>query len=188
MHLANLVDQEATGAPEADEVVSGTVSAPAVGPRGGVRQRFEASSSSSSAAPVQPRVESVREKKGGVAERAAKAAKAGKPEKETPFFKILKRDWGKGQISSPKVQEYAEAHMASGGVGAESLASAGASGRHPQNLQRAFVHVFGQPKGVPEFTWARIPTSMGEVLHRFFCPIYGLGHFSYLPQWFGHLV
>ena len=62
-HLANLVDQEATGAPEADEVVSGTVSALAVGPRGGIRQRFEASPSSSSAAPAQPRVESVREKK-----------------------------------------------------------------------------------------------------------------------------
>jgi hypothetical protein len=59
-----------------------------------------------------------------------------------------------------------------GARGLESIASAGNSGRNPQNLQRALISAFGWPKGAPNFTWADIPME-GHARaqpHPFICP------------------
>ena len=140
-----------------------------VGPRGGIRRRHaQASASSGSSAAQTPAAPPL--KQGGIAQRMAKAADSDAPAGPSPLLKTLKRDWGRGELSSPKVQEYAQQAMASGASGLGDLAKAGASGRTPQHIQRALTHAFGKPKGTPEFTWARIPTAMGEVLHPFFLP------------------
>ena len=71
-----------------------------------------------------------------------------------PLFRSLKMNWAKGKITSPLVQEFAcgaEQLGGPGSVGMSSLASAGAHGLNPQNLQRALISKFGKPKGAPDF-------------------------------------
>ena len=88
-------------------------------------------------------------------------------------------------MSSPKVQTYAESAAASGAGGLGSLVAAGAAGRHPQNLQRALTNAFGLPKGTPDFLWARIPTTMGNIFHPFVMPHLLFQALLYFCQPFG---
>ena len=92
------------------------------------------------------------------------------PEAALPFNNTLKRDWGKGDISSKRVQEYAMAASQQGAIGLDAVSMAGSSGKNPQNIQRSLLRRFGQPPGSPEISWFNIPTTRGVVPHPFMLP------------------
>ena len=135
-----------------------TRSAPSsvMAPKGGVKKRLastaaegddvaaaaaEVPSASSSHAP--PR------KSGGVRQRLnAHAGDAPPTQADLPLLKSLKRDWGKGKLSSPKVLEYALGAACQGAVGLDRV-SAAAGSMHRQNIQRALISAFGMRKGEP---------------------------------------
>jgi len=50
------------------------------------------------------------------------------------------------------------------------MASAGAAGAHPQNMQRDLISAFGMPAEAPAFTWYPVPTKHGLVAHPFLLP------------------
>ena len=52
----------------------------------------------------------------------------------------------------------------------QGAAAAGSHGRHPQNLQRSLISLFGMPDGAPEFEWYNIPTKSGSHAHPFLLP------------------
>ena len=74
----------------------------------------------------------------------------------------LRRDWARGKLTSRQVQEYAEGAQQSGAIGLDKLARAGASGRHPANVQRALLTYFGRPKGAPKVEWVELPMKDGK--------------------------
>ena len=138
-------------------------------PKGGIRKRIASTSpdrpSSSTGAvgsePSPPR--------GGVRQRIAHRLES-TIAYPLPLNDTLKKQWTKGKLSSPQVQQIAESAMQQGATGADRLAAAGAHGQHPQNLQRSFVSFFGMPKGAPEFVWHKIPLKSGMVSHPFLLP------------------
>ena len=79
------------------------------------------------------------------------------PREDEPLTDKLKEEWGKGVLSSKRVQEFAMAAQGQGARGLEAISAAGASGRNPQNIQQTLVRLFGRPEGSPDFTWAEIP-------------------------------
>ena len=84
---------------------------------------------------------------------------------ETPLEDVLRNDWGKGIMSSKKVQEIALGAEKQGATGLSGISKAGASGKHPQNIQRALFNYFGHPLGVPDFTYVRLPMREGPEFH-----------------------
>ena len=142
--------------------------------RGGVASSHAAASSRDppSAAPSVPSPVA-----GGIALRKRKAGGLAEAPTPKPYTKLLKRDWGKGKLSSPMVQQHAEAASQQGAHGLEEISAAGTSGRHPQNIQRSLVSIFGKPKGAPDFNYAQIPTSMGLMFHPFLYPHFFSLHF-----------
>ena len=104
---------------------------------------------------------------------------------ELPLLQTLKRDWGKGLLSSRQVQEYSLAAEKQGAIGMSAAAAAGSSGKNPQNLQRSLLHVFGKPAGSPEFTWCEVATKRGKQLHPFMLPhMWFSSLFEQCPQQF----
>ena len=87
-----------------------------------------------------------------------------------PLNSSLKKDWGKGILTSRQVQEYASGASQQGASGVDPIASAGNFGKNPQNLQRALLNLFGKPVGSPEISWYNIPTKKGFVAHPFMLP------------------
>ena len=69
-------------------------------------------------------------------------------------------------MSEKLVEEIMGGATAQGANGMPQLASA----KNPQNLQRSLVAAFGHPVGAPQFTWERIPTAQGMMLHPFLLP------------------
>ena len=92
------------------------------------------------------------------------------PSANLPFNASMKRDWCQGRISAKQVQEYAFGAQQQGAVGVIDMAKAGSSGRHPQNIHRSLVSMFGKPDGAPAFCWHDIPTKKGRVLQPFMLP------------------
>ena len=100
---------------------------------------------------------------------SAKAQSRDVPDRDDadlPFNASMKRDWGKGKLSSVKVIEYATGAHEQGARGLERMPRGTAS----QNAQRALMAAFGRPKGTPDFTWAEIPTKRGKIVHPFLLP------------------
>lgn len=127
---------------EADGTDPGAGASSSSAPRGSLRRRLDRASQGASSAAERP----------------------------SPLAGTLMKQWASGQLSSAKVQEIAEAATASNAEGVGGLSSAGPSGRHPQNLQRSLLRMFGRPSGAPDFTWVRVPTSTGHALHPVFLP------------------
>ena len=82
-----------------------------------------------------------------------------------PLTKSLRKHWASGQLSSPLVQELASGAELQGASGVSSLATAGTSGKHLQNLQRSMLNMFGVPPAAADFTWVRIPLARGMGMH-----------------------
>lgn len=153
-------------------------------PVGGIKRRLaEASAEASASSQPTPIVAHVAASslssssatpfvRGGIRQRlqTMSPAVSGPGLKNMPLLRSLKRDWAKGLIHSPQVQEYAQGAMAQGARGCERVAAAGASGAHPQNMQRALISFFGMPQGAPAFTWFSVPTKHGPVKHPFLLP------------------
>ena len=131
---------------EPTEAADSIVAASSSGPRGGIRRRTGGADTS-----------------GG---------STGSGCASTPMIDSLKRDWCIGKVSAKQVQDYVSGAHAQGASGpnVERIAGAGASGQHPQNLQRALISCFGMPLGAPEFSWFKIPTKAGDIHHPFFLP------------------
>ena len=112
--------------------------------------------------------------RGGIRRRIANSGDDGDNTKNNaePLLANMRRRWAEGKISSPLVQEFAAGAVAqgAGGVTTHAAASAGTSGRNPQNLQRDFLNLFGKPKGSPDFFWRRIPTKDGLEFWPFLLP------------------
>lgn len=87
-------------------------------------------------------------------------------EVDLPLTAAMKRDWGRGKLSSVKVLEYAVAAHNQGARGLQSFTRCS----HAQNAQRSLVAAFGRPKGTPDFTWVSIPTARGNIVHPFLLP------------------
>ena len=111
---------------------------------------------------------------GGIRQRLAAATESAKDEKHTgkqgPFWKSLKQNWAKGDISSKVVQELAQGATVQGCTGAEKIAAVGTSGNNPQNMFRDLRTTFGWPLDAPELSWFRIPTKRGVEAHPFLLP------------------
>ena len=168
--------------PDADDLSSVAADLPPVqaasassaGPprRGGIRQRMAAASS------APDHVESVDSplsddgpaRRRGIRQRMAASTPDHVDTVDRSLLYAWKKDWGAGRLSSTKVQEYAMKAIAQGTWGMEAAAAIGASGKHPQNCQRALLNLFGSPAGAPEFTWCPIRTKRGTTIHPFLLP------------------
>ena len=106
---------------------------------------------------------------------------------DMPLIQSLKRDWAKGKLSSPQVQEYALGAAKQGAQGMGGLAAAGSHGSNPQNLQRSLMATFGKPIGAPDFSWFTVPTASGDVEHPFCCHIRGCKPYTTIGLVCGHL-
>ena len=102
------------------------------------------------------------------------ASSSGPPQHQPdnePLTDKLKEEWGKGVLSSKRVQEFAQAAQGQGARGLEAIAAAGTSGRTPQHIQQTLMRIFGKPTGCPDFTWAEIPfAKKGRAVHPFLLP------------------
>ena len=110
---------------------------------------------------------------GGIRRRQAagsEGAGTGGEEKPNELLDMWKRDWGKGKLSSPQIQEYAMGAIAQGAKDMGRAAAIGSHGKHPQNIQRSLISLFGMPPGAPQFSWYTIPTASGDVSHPFLLP------------------
>ena len=139
-------------------------------PKGGIRKRVLANVEEK---PADTPASSSSGLRGGVRQRArARQEDAGGETVDLngPLLQKWKRDWAKGILSSPQVQDYAAGAIAQGASGLGKVAAAGSHGRHPQNLQRSLVALFGTPEGAPPFSWFTIPTKSGDVSHPFLLP------------------
>ena len=104
---------------------------------------------------------------------------------DLPLVESLKRRWADGKITSPLVQEFADAASRQGAEGMRRLASAGTSGRHPQNIQRSLLSFFGTPIGAPGTTWVRPPMRNGGEIHLVLLPheFFGKLYAEPRPRW-----
>ena len=141
-------------------------------PKGGIRKRVLADVGESES---NTQAASSSGQRGGIRRRVlapAEQESAGeaRADIDLPLLRSLKRDWAKGKLSSPQVQDYAAGAAAQGAVGMGRAAAAGSHGRHPQNLQRSLIALFGMPPGAPAFSWFTIPTASGDVVHPFLLP------------------
>ena len=139
-------------------------------PKGGIRQRLGGDAVGASEELAGDAAGSSDVPRGGVRSRLDR--KRGRDEEESsahlPMVVSMKKDWGKGKVTSAQVQEYVWGAVAQGARGMDKLAAAGGSGKNPQNMQRALISAFGMPMGAPRFTWIEIPTKAGRVAHPFF--------------------
>ena len=120
--------------------------------RGGIRQRRDAAAEATATPPTS-------------------ASSSSPSSSALPLNNELKRDWALGKLSSAQVQKYAWSAMEQGAIGLKRLSAIGNSGRNPQNLLRALMHVFGHPRGAPPFGWIEIPTVHGtRTPHPFLYP------------------
>ena len=76
-----------------------------------------------------------------------------------PFTNLLMRKWCSGKMSSPDVQEEADAAMRQNATGLERLAAIGSGGSKPTHLHRGLVAAFGWPTGAPQFSYVEIPVA-----------------------------
>ena len=138
-------------------------------PKGGIRKRVltdaEEAKASTPASSSSGRTGGVRRRVLAPPEQAS-----GHADQPNDLLDGFKRDWAKGKLSSPQVQDYAARAAAQGAAGMGRAASAGSHGRHPQNLQRSLIALFGMPPGAPAFAWFNIPTKSGDVAHPFLLP------------------
>ena len=142
-------------------------------PKGGIRKRMLESdgdrgestgAGSSGAASSSGRI-------GGIRRRVQEdAAVQAADQRDLPLLRSMKRDWARGKLSSPQVQEYAMGAMQQGAFGMGRAAAAGAHGKYPQHLPMCFIALFGMPQGAPEISWFKILVSAGEVSHPFPAP------------------
>lgn len=94
-----------------------------------------------------------------------------RPDIDPTLRDSLRRDWGKGEISARKVQEYAMGAARAGAGGLDDLALAGTSGKNTQNIQRSLLGIFGRPQGAPPIDWVEIPVKGGRMVsHPFIFP------------------
>jgi hypothetical protein len=139
-----------------------------VSPKGGVRKRVladaEENEASTQASSSSGRVGGIRRRVSTPPEQASERTE------ENQLLDGFKRDWARGRLSSPQIQDYAARAIAQGAVGMGRAAAAGSHGRHPQNLQRSLIAMFGMPPGAPPFAWFTIPTKSGDVAHPFLLP------------------
>ena len=135
--------------------------------KGGIRKRVlqsddappSAAASSSSGYP-----------RGGIRQRLSAQEADPSPKPLTPLLRDFKEDWARGKLTSPQVQKFAMSAVHSGAEGMQRAANAGTAGKHPQNLQRSLIALFGVPKGAPDFSWYDIPTKSGVVAQPFLLP------------------
>ena len=103
-------------------------------------------------------------------ERAGATAGRGGGGASLPLNNSLRRQWAKGELTSRQVQELAFGAACQGADGLEGISTAGSSGARPQNIQRSLLSFFGRPSGGADFTWIRIPTRRGSIVHPVFMP------------------
>ena len=77
-----------------------------------------------------------------------------------PFTNLLMRKWCSGKMSSPDVQEEADAAMRQNATGLERLAAIGSGGSKPTHLHRGLVAAFWWPTGAPPFSYVEIPVAV----------------------------
>ena len=147
-------------------------------PKGGIRKRLglddNAPSSSSGAgtpapSPGEPRP-NPSESRSVRRRMEPQSTSSASVDQELPLLMSLRRDWGLGKVSAKQVQDYAYGAQRQGAVGLTQVSASGSSGKHPQNIQRALVNIFGAPAGAPEFTWCQVPTKRGMVVQPFMLP------------------
>ena len=80
----------------------------------------------------------------------------------------LRKHWAKGTMSSPTINELAMGGTSQGARG-QSIERIGRAAR-PDNLQRMYLNLFGNPPGVPQFTYAPLPFKSGNRLHPLIMP------------------
>ena len=91
-------------------------------------------------------------------------------DQDLPLTRVLLKRWANGDMSAKAIHEIAFAAHQQGTPGIARLASAGAHGAHPQNLQRAIFNYFGKPAGAPPFEWITVPSKQGRIMHPVFMP------------------
>ena len=89
---------------------------------------------------------------------------------DLPLNDKLKKMWASGQLPASEIQELADVAERQGAGGLSRLAASGSHGSWPQNVQRSLISFFGHPVGLPSFSWIRLPTSKGDVLHPVIMP------------------
>jgi hypothetical protein len=85
------------------------------------------------------------------------------PARDLPFNKLMRRDWAKGVLSSPKVLEYCNAASKQGATQVLTNATAGA-----KNAHRTMLRAMGWPTSAPPITWLDLG---GGAVHPIVCPI-----------------
>ena len=78
-----------------------------------------------------------------------------------PLNEFLRKEWARGKLTTPQIQQIALKAMQQGAPGMERMAAMGGSGKHPQNLYRAMKHLLGWPKGAAPVSFIEIPTVRG---------------------------
>ena len=73
--------------------------------------------------------------------KAQAAAEADDVHAEKPLNTVLKKKWGKGQVSAKDVAEIFDGASKQGAAGVPKMSSLD----HPQNLLRSLVSAFGHP-------------------------------------------
>ena len=91
----------------------------------------------------------------------------------------LKREWASGTLNAGQVQRLGAAAREAGAEGLDQVAATGTHGKHPQNVHRDLVKIFGNPPGAPEVDWLEVPTKLGRktlhpvlLPHKFFQAMY----------------
>ena len=107
---------------------------------------------------------------------------------ETHLEVVLRNDWGTGVMSSKKCHEVASGAEKQGATGLSGISKAGASGKHPQNIQRALFNCFGHLLGVPDFTYVRLPMREGPEFHPVLLPHKCFGYIFYIGKISGRML
>ena len=111
----------------------------------------------------------VHEDRGGIRQRIRRVSE-NEPPVSTGFTEALKRNWAKGTLSSPLLQDLSETASAQGASGVEHIMKIGAKGKHPQNYFRDLKVAFGWPSLAPSFSWFDIPGKNGIISQPFLLP------------------
>lgn len=111
--------------------------------------------------------------RGGIRRRLSSSSTALRQDLEsTPLQSSLIRDWARGKLPTPKLQEYCAGARDQGAAGCDRLARLGREGSQPGNMHRDIMSALGQPKGSCDFFWMDIPIEDSErpISHPFVLP------------------
>jgi hypothetical protein len=154
------------------------------GKKGSLRKRAVEGSDEEPPEPAGSRDVDPRPARGGGHRQRRKAADADDDpadepaDADLPLNRNFKRRWGMGELSSATVQSLAFDAQQQGATGLKQLSAAGTYGKHPQNLFRDLLRLFGRPRGAPPIDWVEIPMKNGNSVphpviwpHKFFAAL-----------------